>query len=157
MSYGKDPVVTAYTCIVSRFASRTDAFDHAAVKVWREVYFLKQGSAYYEPVLYGESQKFRKPFVGTFLIFAGAADHHIVIAAVPVVREANFQPIYSFGEKNKPKVAAFPDKFPSLAPAFVCLVNEKIRGETGIYFRAAGYFVLAVALFLYRQIKILVI
>ena len=87
------------------------------------------------------------------LSFDGAAHHHIVVSAAPVLGDALHEPFNPLGQKEEGAVLALLDHFPALGPPWVCFLNEKIRREAGIN-QAAFHPVIPVLPFPHRLVKI---
>lgn len=116
---------------------------YAIIKIGREVYLLKQWLADDDLVLYRGTHIYRKPLVGSFLIFTGTADGHIIPPISPIARKMLRKPLDPFSYHKEVEVAPLPYHIPRLLTPAVRLIEQKIAREAGIDGRAVGDLVIS--------------
>ena len=152
LPYVEDPIITAGSCGVSRFAAAGDFLDQPVFQIPLNVDALQHRLVSDFPVLNWQAEQQRDPLVRSPLIFTGRANSHVLIAFAPVVGQTHLKAMDALGDDDKVKVAALADEAPRVLAPFVRFLNKEVGGHTGVD-NAARYRVASVAFALDRRVE----
>ncbi len=147
------PVVVKGPRVGVGFTPRHDAF--YAVEPGSKVNAFQQGLAYYLFVARLAALEFRQARFRGFPVFDGAADGDVFVAFFPILRYGRLKAFNSFGQKQKPQVAPFPDHVPAVISPFVRVLNKEVRGKAEVHQGTWGYGILPVFFPAHRRVEFL--
>ena len=108
----QNPVIIERAGVIIRLTADYHQLD--TVQIFFYVDFFEKRLGSNTLVLNGQGLKYRQFPVRVLLIFDGAANHHIVISAAPVLRDALQKPFYPLGKEEEGAVLPLLYHFPAL-------------------------------------------
>ena len=150
----QNPFVMKRPHIDTRFAG-TGYLADTAVQILFKIDRTKHRTENDRFVLDRKLRKDRQAEISTILIFAGASYNHIIIAVSPVSRYTFQKAFDTLRKKIEHTITAAFYHFPALITPFVCIFQQKIRGETGHDNRSGRDLHRSVSFLFDRQIEIL--